>query len=253
MTKVSIIILCWNNLEYTKKCIESLYRYTSDFQLLLVNNASTDGTIDYLREVSKSHENVAIINNSRNEGFAKGNNRALEVATGQYILFLNNDTECIMPNWLDGMVQVLDNNPLAGIVGARLLYPDDKYGKTYIQHAGVFFNGIAPMHIGRNKLDSEVPNNGIEELQAVTGACMLVRKDFAKFDEGYIQGYYEDTDMCMGVREAGYKVFINNNVRLIHHEGRSQILLRAKDTSEFIKITDRNRMRFIERWKHKLI
>lgn len=249
MNNITIIILCWNQLEYTKRCIESLYENTPNgFQLILVDNNSTDGTLEYLREVSKQHDNVAIIHNNQNLGFAIANNQALEVAIGEYICFLNNDT-ILLPNWLDEMYRVFKEKPSTGIVGARLLYPTDKYSKTYVQHAGVFFNGLTPMHVGRNQLDTEVPNKGIESIIAVTGACMLVRKDLARFDEGYIRGYFEDIDLCLQAQQKGYIVYINHDARAIHYEGRSQIIRKKQNPSEFNKISDMNRMRFEDKWR----
>ena len=79
---LSIITLTLNNLEYTKKYIESLYRFTSDFELIIVDNASTDGTVDYLESLRLENDNVKVIYNEENKGFSKGNNQGIEIAEG---------------------------------------------------------------------------------------------------------------------------------------------------------------------------
>ena len=94
--KLSIITLTFNKLEYTKKYIKSLYKYTSDFELILVDNGSTDGTVEFIK--SLPYDNIKTIFNSENLGFSKGNNQGIDIAEGEYIGFLNNDI-LLSPNW----------------------------------------------------------------------------------------------------------------------------------------------------------
>ena len=91
--KLSIITLTYNKLKYTKKYVESLFKYTKDFELIIVDNGSTDGTREYL----KSLDNIKLILNDENVGFSKGNNQGLEIAEGEYIAFLNNDISLSYP------------------------------------------------------------------------------------------------------------------------------------------------------------
>ena len=249
--KVSIIIVCWNNSQFTKDCIERLYEVTpTGFELIIVNNASTDNTLEVLNKLKEKYPDIKIINSEENLGFAKGNNLGLKEVSGEYICFLNNDT---LPQWgwLERMVDVMETKEDAGVVGGRL-YFSEKNGKWLIQHAGVEFINGETEHIGRFKEDSMVRGVGIQEVEAVTGACMLVRKEFAKFDEEYIRGYYEDVDLCMEVRKAGKKVYINHEAKLIHYEGQSQNIVKQNDKKKFDEVAENNKKRFHKKWDEEM-
>jgi len=246
--KVSIIMLCWNNAQYTKDCVQRLYEVTPEgFELILVDNASKDDTWKAIQDLQKKYPNIKAIHNEQNMGFAKGNNQGLKIAKGEYICYLNNDT---IPQWgwLERMIDVLENNPKVGIVGARLYFNKDDKGAWKVQHAGVTFKGGEPEHIGRYQEDKEVRGIGIQEIEATTGACMLVRKKLARFNEDFIKGYYEDIDLCLRTRELGYKIVINHEARLIHFEGKSQDILKKEDKRKFDDITKQNQKLFRELW-----
>lgn len=248
--KVSICMLCWNNSQFTKDCVDRLYEVTPEgFELILVDNASKDDTWKVIQDLQKKYPNIKAIRNTENVGFARGNNQALKIAKGEYILYLNNDT---LPQWgwLERMIDVIETRPEVGIVGARLYFNKDDNGVWKIQHAGVKFNhGVTDMeHIGRYRPDNEVRGRGCEEVEAVTGACLLIRKELAGFDEGYIRGYYEDIDLCLRTREKGYKIIINHEAKLIHYEGKSLEISRKADNKTFAEITKKNRELFNLTW-----
>jgi GT2 family glycosyltransferase/glycosyltransferase involved in cell wall biosynthesis len=246
--KVSIIMVCWNNSQFTKDCVNRLYEVTPEgFELILIDNASKDDTWNVIQELQGKYPNIKAIHNEKNMGFATGNNQGLKIATKEYICHLNNDT---IPQWgwLERMVDVLENKPEVGIVGARLYFNKDENGIWKIQHAGVTFKSGQLEHIGRFQHHEKVPRRGIEEVESVTGACMLIRKELAGFDEEYIRGYYEDIDLCLSIREKGFKVVINHEAKLIHFEGMSQILLKKEDENKFNKVTEENKKRFDAKW-----
>ncbi len=251
--KVSIVVVCYNNLKFTKVCIERLYEVTPPgFELILVDNASTDRTKGYFKEVRERYPNVKCVFNKENYGFAKGSNTGLKIATRKYICYLNNDTEPQW-GWLEKMVDVLEERTEAGIVGARLYFPKKKNTPFKIQHAGISFDSAgAPHQIGGRRSADRVPGVGVQEVEAVTGAVLLVRKELAKFNEAYERGYYEDNDLCLRTREKGYRVYINHEARLIHYEGASQRVAKAKDTVTYGVITKRNRAIFMKEWKNKM-
>src|SRR4051812_33695377 len=113
MNKTSIIILTCNQLHITHMCLESIRCYTDEpYELIVVDNGSTDETVNYL----KSQADVKVILNDKNLGFAKGCNQGMEVATGDTLLFLNNDT-IVTSNWLTTMLQVLYKDEDIGVVG----------------------------------------------------------------------------------------------------------------------------------------
>lgn len=255
--KVSIIILTWNNGKLTKDCVDRLYKITPPgFELILVDNNSTDGSKNTLKSLKKKYlklgHDIKCIFNKENLGFSKGNNIGLKQATRDYILYLNNDT---LPQWgwLERMIDVLDTKEDAAIVGSRLYFKQKQDGLWEIQHAGIKFNiDKEPKHIGRFQKDHLVNTIGIQEVEAVTGACLMIRKKFAKFNEKYIRGYYEDTDMCLKVREKGYKIYINHESKVIHYEGKSQDVLKKQDSAKFKKISIKNKILFHKTWDKKM-
>ena len=250
--KVSIIILCHNNSKYTRECVERLYKVTpTGFELILIDNASTDNTKAVFQKLKKKFKNIKTIFNKKNLGFAKANNIGLAKTTKPYVCYLNNDT---LPQWgwLERMVDVLETNPKAGAVGARLYFPKNPKREWIVQHAGVEIRNGEPKHIGGRIKDKLVKNLGIQEVGAVTGACMLVRKKLGKLNEKFTRGYYEDIDLCFRLREKGWKVFVNHDAKLIHYEGKTQILIQKKDRTKFKKISQVNKKLFHKLWDKKM-
>ncbi|RLF04543.1 MAG: hypothetical protein DRJ60_06945, partial [Thermoprotei archaeon] len=217
-SEVSIIMPVFNNLTFTRNCLEALYKVTpSDiFELIIVDNGSTDDTRSFLETFKRKHNNLIPIRNEDNLGFAKACNQGAKIAKGKYLVFLNNDT-IPLDRWLEELVKVAESDAKVGVVGAKLLYPNGK-----IQHAGIeLINGI-PDHPYRFA-DPSIPEvNQQRELDMVTGACMLIKKElFEKLggcDELYKNGM-EDVDLCLKVREKGFNVIYCPKSVLYHHEG----------------------------------
>ncbi|MGD9053168.1 MAG: glycosyltransferase [Desulfobacterales bacterium] len=233
----SIIIPVFNQVEYTKQCIEALYKNTPKglFELIIVDNNSTDGTKNFLAHLE---EDVKIISNPENLGFAKACNQGASEASGAFLLFLNNDT-VPLPDWLEEMADSANSDVKVGIVGSKLLYPDGT-----IQHAGIgFINGI-PDHPFRNLPGDHPEANIPKELDMVTGACLLIKKDLffecGGFDEQYTNGV-EDIDLCLKVRLTGHKVVYNPKSTLYHYEGKTPG--RFDHVKENLEI-------FFSRWKN---
>ncbi|MCB0750129.1 MAG: glycosyltransferase, partial [Ignavibacteriae bacterium] len=222
--KVSIIIPTFNNWSFTENCIKSIYSCKSkiQFEVIIVDNNSKDGTKERLNIISKKYENLKIIFNEENLGFAKANNIGAKIANYDLMLFLNNDT-IVTDFWIDELVNTIIEEP-TGIVGAKLLYPNS----NLIQHAGVVIDNkphkIFPYHIFANEKKDYTYANFIQEYQAVTGACLLTKKQlFEKvngFDEEFLNGY-EDVDLCFKIRELGYKVIYNPKSIIFHHESKT--------------------------------
>ena len=235
--KTSIIVLTFNGLELNKKCIDSVLKNTEgDFELIIVDNGSTDGTVSYLN--SLEDKRIEVILNNENRGFAKGNNQGAKKASGETLVFLNNDTEATK-NWLPPLKKAIEEKDV-GIAGSKLLYPDGK-----IQHAGVAFspNGM-PRHVYRRFGSDFPPANKERELQAVTGACFAIKKDLFNqvggFDEHYINGL-EDIDLCFKVRDIGLKIMYVPESVAIHSESISK---------DRFKYYFRNREHFLKKWPH---
>jgi O-antigen biosynthesis protein len=243
--KVSIIILNWNKLEYTKKCIESIEDNTAyqNYEIIILDNGSTEpGTKEYLR--GSRHKTVL---SSRNLGFAKGNNKAVPFAAGDMLLFLNNDI-IAYKGWLEAMLKTIDEYPDCGIVGSKLLYPDGT-----IQHMGVAIGHKGSRyHLYKGYPADILPAITVNECEAVTGACMLMERDIfmsvGGFDEGFVQGS-EDIDLCFKVRNLGLKVVYCPSSVLTHFE---QVSFREKGILFRKRITRLNDRLFMKKWGDSL-
>jgi len=221
----SIIMPLFNNLDYTKKALLSVINNTTEYyELILVDNASTDGTAEFLAQIAASSlspfcSQIKVIANQQNLGFAKANNQAVNLATGDLLLFLNNDTE-VQPGWLYSLINTLKNNPQSAIAGSRLLYPD-----TSLQHAGVAFENMSVQHLFQHFASDFPPALSEKSLQAVTAACMIIKKeifiDLGGFDEAFIN-CFEDTDLCLKAKKAGYEIIYQPDSVVIHHESKSK-------------------------------
>lgn len=251
---VSIVALTHNGLEVTRACFDRLPQTTQDYELIVVDNASTDGTADYLRELEQSDERVRVFSNTTNRGFAVGCNQGVRNARHEHICLLNNDTEPL-PGWLDAMRGVLDEG--VGAVGAKLLYPD-----STIQHAGMVFvyrpglrPSFLPVHRFRNAPADLPEANVLEEVPAVTAACLFTTKSVWKrvngMDAGYVKAYYEDVDFNLKVRDAGMKIIYQPEATLIHREGgtTSELAGTPDDPEQHFSA---NELRYILRWNRKL-
>ncbi|MDD3051607.1 MAG: glycosyltransferase [Candidatus Cloacimonetes bacterium] len=218
---VSIIIPVWNKVDLTRQCLENLFRNTEypNYEVIVVDNASTDKTAEYLRKIS-AEQSIRVLTNKTNLGYARANNQAAKVAQGEYIVFLNNDTIPLV-GWLTNLVSKLESDSKIGIVGSKLLYADNS-----IQHCGVvlrrdrkwfkhpykFFERMHPIVCYTREWD------------AVTAACMITRKSLftesGMFDEKFVNGC-EDIDYCCAVRERGYKIFYEPKSELYHLESQT--------------------------------
>ena len=222
---VAIIIPTRNNPEFLRACIDSIKKTTyRNYELVIVDNESDDPvTLDYLKSLPYR---VLRIPSPDGFNFAAINNRAVAQVNTDYVLFLNDDTEVISPQWLSGMVGYL-TMPGVGAVGARLLLPDGR-----IQHAGVvhgYYNRMAgpafkltPANDSGYLGYTKVTRN----YSAVTAACMLTSKllftNLGGFDEQAFAVAYNDVDYCYRLLAAGYRIVYCPEAALVHHEGASR-------------------------------
>jgi GT2 family glycosyltransferase len=241
---VSIIVPVFNKVEYTSKCLRAIAAHTRDvpYEVIVIDNASSDDTP---RALSR-REGIRYRRNGENLGFAKASNQGAAMATGRFLLFLNNDTEP-HPGWAAEMVAEMERDPAVAIVGSKLLYPDGT-----IQHAGVGFayamwQPIMPMHVSSRQPAASVTQR--RELNAVTAACMLVRPEVflaaGGFDEGYVNGY-EDVDFCLEVRARGGKIVFTPASVVTHHESVTEGRFDASAAN-----TERLMARWIDRFEER--
>ncbi|MDO8507922.1 MAG: glycosyltransferase family 2 protein [bacterium] len=238
--KTSIIIPTYNNVALTKKCLEALKDNTSAKYLddvIIVDNASTDGTVGYL----KSTDWIKAVLNKQNLGFARACNQGAKKAGGDALVFLNNDTE-VQRGWLEPLLEKLSGEKVA-IASPKMIFPNGK-----IQHAGIVVsNDYIPRHLYYNEDPDKESVNKTREFQAVTAACMAIKKDVFEeaggFDDGYVNGM-EDIDLCFKVKKLGYRIFYCSDSLVIHHESVSEGRYKATNKNEEI---------FLKKWKGGVI
>lgn len=214
----SILILCFNQLEYTQLCLQSVLRHSRPpYELLIVDNGSTDETPAYLDDLRTrpGPVRIDIIRNPENRGFPAGCNQALSRAHGRYLVFLNNDT-VVTPGWLDGLVAwSLKDWPQNGMVGAVTNYsrPPQEIAVDYAD-----LKGMEPFAARRKK---EFAGKALD-VERLTGFCLLARRDVldlvGSLDEQFNQGFFEDDDLSVRVRQAGFKLVVAQDV-FVHHFG----------------------------------
>ncbi|OWK43923.1 glycosyltransferase family 2 protein [Fimbriiglobus ruber] len=220
MPRCSIIIPVYNKAHLTRQCLDRLFAVTSpstSFEVVVVDDASRDATPQMLAGYG---DRVRVVTHAQNKAFATSCNDGALYATGDYLVFLNNDTIPYV-GWLDALVRYAEVRPKVGLVGNKLLFPDGT-----IQHAGMAFGqDRQPRHIYVNFPADHPAVNKARRMQAVTGACNLIpREVFAAtggFDPGFINGY-EDVDLCLRVGGLGYEVHYCPESVLIHLEGVSE-------------------------------
>jgi GT2 family glycosyltransferase len=244
--KVSILIPTRDNYGILKRCIESLEKktnYTNKEIIIIDNNSNHPKIKDYYDSLS-----YKIINYKGNFNFSKMNNLAVKESSGDLLLFLNDDTKVLDPNWLDELVSVCMQSDV-GAVGPKLIFSDNT-----IQHAGmVFLNTGAGFHPGmRLEKNTDTYHNIINVMRdysAVTGACLLVKKDvFTKiggFDDQF-DVYYGDSDLCLKIIESGYRVVYTPFTELLH-EGSNSIQFWHSGASFF---DVENHQLFLKKWSY---
>jgi len=184
-----------------------------DKEIVLIDDASSDGTSEFLESLEK-RPNFRILRNHENQGFAISNNTGAKVATGEILVFINNDLE-FSPDWLEPMLAALDNQAEAGAVGNV----QRNFETGLIDHAGIYFDleGL-PTHAHKNR--AKPPAGSVIERSAATAACLALRRstfeEIGGFDESYRNGC-EDVDLCMKLKSRGYRIYVALESVVRHH------------------------------------
>ncbi len=227
MVKLSIVILNYNTKDLTLNCLNSVVEQyekkleKNEFEIILVDNNSTDDSVLSIKKyvLKKGLPNLKIIENKENLGFSKGNNLGAKQALGEYILFLNSDTE-IKDMGLVRMLEFMESNSNVGIVGGRLKNPDNSIQKS----AGKFYTlfNVILLLLGGERLGllRESPSK-VSRTDWVSGACMMARKEIFKnlggFEEKLFM-YMEDMELCFRAKKKGYLTYFYPNIELLHKE-----------------------------------
>ena len=224
---VSIIISFKDEPKYLRKCIEGIL-YETDYQnieiICIDNNSKKPETYDLINFLKEKDKRIGFYQHKEPFNFSKINNYGFEFAKGEHVLFMNNDIEVINSDWIECMLEHSQRKDV-GVVGPLLYYPDDT-----VQHAGVIIGlGGVAAHSHRNSSRDSAGHFGrlkaVQNLSAVTGACMMTKKELFKelggFDE-YLTHAFNDIDYCLKVREKGYLIVFTPYAELYHHESVSR-------------------------------
>ncbi len=218
MTRASVIVPVHNLAAVTRRCLDAMLPHLpADVDLLVVDDASSDGTAEMLERYG---ERLSVITLAKGSGFARACNEGAAAASGESLVFLNNDTEP-GPGWLEAMLDYAERHPRADVIGAKLVYPTGT-----VQHAGVVFGQDGYPHNLYAGLPEGHPAVGRSRpLQAVTGACMLVRRAAFERAEGFDVGYensLEDVDLCLRIGAEGGEVHYCHSATVVHLESASR-------------------------------
>ncbi len=219
MIKVSIIIVNWNGESILKDCFKSLEKLNfKNWELIIVDNASTDNSLQVIKEFRPKGINFNVIKNKENLGFVGGNNQAVKLAEGKYVLLLNNDTK-VPPDLLDVLTAKMEADSKIGVMQPKILIMDNP---KYLDNAGSFITKIGFLrHWGFQREDSKEFDKETE-IFAAKGACMIIRADIVKeiglFDPDFFM-YFEESDFCWRVWLFGYKIFYYPKTFIYHKVG----------------------------------
>lgn len=257
MTKkidLSIIILNYNTKDYLKDCLLTIQESDTDgfiYETIIVDNASTDGSIEEIRNTKYAIRNLLIIQNKKNLGFAAGNNVGVKKSSGRYVLFLNPDT-VLEKNTLKEMIKFMDNHQEAGAATCKLLLPSGKLDESCHRgfptpwNAFCHFSGLEKLFpkskIFSGYLLGYLDKNKVHQIDSASGAFLLVRRGVGEqinwWDEDYFW-YGEDLDFCYRIKENGWQIFFNPLVKTLHYKGASSGLKKqrsAKSSTQVMRI-----------------
>ncbi len=213
----SLIVLTFNGLEHTKRCLDSIQAYTPEpYELIIVDNASTDGTVEFLREYSEKHEAILVIANRRNRGFAGGMNQGIGAAKGGVVVLMNNDL-IVTEGWLPRLHEPFRQFPDCGLVGPMSNFVS---GPQLVKDAPYVGDG-AEMRKFSAQWARAHRGQTVSTIRLV-GFCLAIHRDVIEaiggLDERFFPGNYEDDDYCLRAIMAGFEARIARSA-FVHHVG----------------------------------
>ncbi len=239
---LSIIIVNYNTKDFLKKCLESLYSSIAGSSLLveiiIVDNGSTDGSLQFINSLKEKDLNLKIIDNKSNLGFAKANNLAIKKSSGRYVLFLNPDT-IVQKETLKIMIEFMDKNPKVGASTCRVELTDGRLdqachrGFPTVWNSFCYFSGLEKI-FPKSKIFAGysltyLPLDKTHEIDAGCGAFLIVRQPVGEtigwFDEDYFW-YGEDLDFCYRLKQKGWQVMFVPTTKIIHWKGAASGILK---------------------------
>lgn len=244
----SIIIPVHDQFHFTHHCLAALAQATTEaaFEVIVIDDCSSDGTAARLAD----YPGVRVLRNAGNLGFVGTCNRGAELARGDFIVFLNNDTQ-VQPGWLDALLRTFDEAPDAGLVGSRLIYPNGRQQES----GGILFRDGSAWNDGHLDDPNKPEYSYRRAVDYCSGAALAIRtalfRQLGGFDPAFAPAYYEDTDLAFRVRAAGLQVYYQPLSWVVHFEGvtAGRDETAAEGLKRFQQIHAET---FRQRWRHEL-
>ncbi len=245
----SIVIPTYNGWKILKNCLVALAETLpadAEVEIVVVDDGSSDGTMDRLREWARREPRLRPVASPRNGGFIAACNRGAKAATGDVLVFLNNDT-LPLPGWLEPLLRGIRDWPDAGAIGGKLVYPDGRLQEA----GGIIFSDASGANFGRNDPRPDAPlYNFVRPVDYCSGALLATSRalfnELGGFDAYYSPAYYEDTDYCFRVRKHGLRVYYQPESQIVHLEGATSGTDLASGVKSYQVV---NRGRFTKRWE----
>lgn len=244
--QVSIIVPVYNQFGYTYNCLRAVLEHSNgiQYEVIVADDCSTDQT----KELESIVSGITVLHNETNLKFLLNCNQAAAQAKGEYILFLNNDTQ-VQPDWLQPLVHLLERDTSIGMVGSKLVYPDGRLQEA----GGILWKDGSAWNYG-HLMNPEAPEYCyVKETDYISGAAIMIRtslwKEIGGFDDRYAPAYYEDTDLAFEVRRHGFKVCLQPKSIVVHFEGISNGCNVASGLKSYQLL---NHEKFYYKWKDVL-
>jgi len=241
--RVSIVIPVYNQWDFTYSCLRSVLEHTEGvaFEVIVADDVSTDETT----KITSYIENITVVRDDKNRGFLLNCNHAAAHARGEFIFFLNNDTN-VQPGWLSSLVRLMEEDASIGMAGSKLVYPDGRLQEA----GGIIWKDASGWNFGRLSDPEKSEFNYVKDVDYISGAAIMIRTEIWKklggFDPRYVPAYCEDSDLAFEVRKLGYRVVLQPASVVVHFEGISH----GTDTSSGTKSYQlANKEKFIEKWR----
>jgi GT2 family glycosyltransferase/glycosyltransferase involved in cell wall biosynthesis len=245
---VSILVVTHNSAQFIRLCLDAIQRNTSypNYEIVIVDNCSSDGTVQAVREQALGDSRISVISLDRNEGFARANNRAVGHAQGEYFMLLNPDT-MVTAGWLERLISVMRREPRVGLVGPVTNCAGNQM-RISVQYRDRREMECFAFHLASQKRGETL------EISMAPLFCTLVRaslwRNLGGLDESFEVGMFEDDDFSLRVHKAGYTILCAEDC-FVHHFGAGSFNQLSREVHD--KVFAENRQRFEAKWKEKWI